>query len=132
MESAEKGTQITVMLPKKSDVNLVDILRNKYLGPLYKKGVEFLFYEPNNLHSKMILVDDQVFGIGSSNFDYRSFRYMFEIMLFGREPEIITQIKQHTEATKKASVPFIYKSWEKRPPIEKLFEWLLLPFRHML
>lgn len=132
MESAEKGTKITVMLPKKSDVNLVDILRNKYLGPLYKKGIEFLFYEPNNLHSKLILVDGELFGIGSSNFDYRSFRYMFEIMLFGTEPEIVKQILQHTEVTKRASIPFIYKSWEKRPPIEKFFEWILLPFRHLL
>ncbi|MBN2614237.1 MAG: phosphatidylserine/phosphatidylglycerophosphate/cardiolipin synthase family protein [Bacteroidales bacterium] len=132
MDSAEKGVKITVMLPKKSDVNLVDILRNKYLGPLYKKGVEFLFYEPNNLHSKLILVDNEWFGVGSSNFDYRSFRYMFEIMLFGNEPEIARQILEHAEITKKSCIPFAYKSWIKRPPIEKFFEWILLPFRHLL
>lgn len=132
MESAEKGVKITVMLPKKSDVNLVDILRNKYLGPLYKKGVEFLFYGPNNLHSKLILIDNEWFGVGSSNFDYRSFRYMFEIMLFGNEPEIAEQVLNHAETTKNLSIPFVYNSWLKRPPIEKFFEWVLLPFRHLL
>lgn len=132
METAERGVKVTVLLPNKSDVQLVDILRNKYLGPLYKKGIEFLFYEPNNLHAKIILVDNQWFGIGSSNFDYRSFRYMFEIMLFGNEPQIVEQIYEHTETTKMSSIPFNYKYWLKRPPIERFFEWLLLPFRHLL
>ncbi|MBN2639891.1 MAG: phosphatidylserine/phosphatidylglycerophosphate/cardiolipin synthase family protein [Bacteroidales bacterium] len=132
MEAAARGVKVTVLLPKKSDVNLVDILRNKYFGLLFKKGIEFLFYEPNNLHSKIILVDNQWFGIGSSNFDYRSFRYMFEIMLFGNEPQIAEQILEHAENTKSVSIPFNYRNWLKRPPIEKFFEWLLLPFRHLL
>ncbi len=132
MEAARRGVKINIFLPKKSDVNLIDILRNKYLGPLSKKGIHFLFFETNNLHAKIFLVDKKYFAIGSSNFDYRSFRYMFEIMLFGNEPDITQQVSQHVDETRKYTVPFIYEQWENRPPIEKLFEWLLLPFRHLL
>jgi len=132
IDASRRGIRINVYLPKKSDVNLVDILRNKYLGPLFKKGIHFLFYEPNNLHAKLFLVDKTIFGIGSSNFDYRSFRYMFEIMLFGSDKVIAEQVEEHVEETRKAAVPFIYKQWQNRPPIEKFFEWLLLPFRHLL
>jgi cardiolipin synthase len=132
MEAARRGVQVRIFLPKKSDVHLVDILRNKYLGPLAKSGIRFLFYEPNNLHAKLFLVDKKVFAIGSSNFDYRSFRYMFEIMLFGSRKEIAEAIYHHVEETKRLTTPFVYEQWKNRPPIERFFEWLLLPFRHLL
>lgn len=131
-DAARKGVEIVVLIPKRSDVNLIDILRNKYLGPLYEKGVKFNFYEANNLHAKLMLVDDKSFAIGSSNFDYRSFRYMYEIMLFGSDVEISAQIKIHFYKTLQNSTLFNYASWKKRPLINRFFEWLLLPFRHLL
>lgn len=132
IDAAKRGVNVTVILPNHSDVNLVDILRNKYLGPLFKSGIKFLFYKPNNLHAKIILVDDNNFAIGSSNFDYRSFRYMYEIMLAGDDKDIVSQIGNHIRKTIKDSIPFDINKWENRPMINKLFEWVLLPFRHLL
>ncbi len=79
-----------------------------------------------------MLIDDKQFSLGSSNFDYRSFRYMFEIMLFGDDPQISEQISEHIDETIAQSEPFVYDKWKKRPLINKFFEWLLLPFRHLL
>lgn len=132
IDASKRGVKVDVILPDHSDVNLVDILRNKYLGPLFKSGINFLFYKPNNLHAKLMLIDDEVFAIGSSNFDYRSFRYMYEIMLVGIEKDIIDQVKNHVRNTIKDSIPFDLEKWENRAMINKLFEWLLLPFRHLL
>jgi len=132
IDSAKRGVKITVILPQQSDVNLIDVLRNKYLGPLNNGGIQFLFYKPNNLHAKLILVDNSNFAIGSSNFDYRSFRYMYEIMLFCSEPKISEQLKDHIQKTISESLPFDIKKWNDRPLINKFFEWLLLPFRHLL
>lgn len=132
MDAAKRGVKVTVILPKQSDVNLVDILRNKYLGPLNKNGINFLFYQPNNLHAKLMLIDKDIFAIGSSNFDYRSFRYLYEIMLIGRHHEIVEQINGHINRTISESTAFDLKRWQDRPIINKFFEWLLLPFRHLL
>jgi cardiolipin synthase len=132
IDASKRGVDVTVILPKQSDVNLIDVLRNKYLGPLYKSGIQFLFYRPNNLHAKLILIDDNYFGIGSSNFDYRSFRYLYEIMLFGNDPDITSQLKSHINHTRQESLPFDFVRWNNRPLINKFFEWLLLPFRHLL
>lgn len=132
VDAARRGVEVSVIVPKQSDVNLVDILRNKYLGPLCKSGVKFQFYKTNNLHAKLLLVDDLRFAIGSSNFDYRSFRYMYEIILVGEEPSIARQIKSHTRKTLSDSQPFDMEKWRDRPMINKLFEWILLPFRHLL
>ncbi len=132
MSAAKRGVYVNVTIPKKSDVGLVDILRNKYLGPLSQHGVKFMFYEPNNLHAKLLLIDEKEFAIGSSNFDYRSFRYMFEIVLTGKEPDISNQVKNHIIQTQNDATPFIFQTWENRPFIDRFFEWLLVPFRHLL
>jgi cardiolipin synthase len=132
IDAAKRGVEVIVILPKQSDVNLIDVLRNKYLGPLSDNGIRFLFYRPNNLHAKMMITDDIHFAIGSSNFDYRSFRYLYEIMLCGVEPDIADQIMEHIRKTISESIPFDIKKWKDRPLINRFFEWLLLPFRHLL
>jgi cardiolipin synthase len=131
-DAAKRGVEVTVILPKQSDVNLIDVLRNKYLGPLHKSGIRFLFFTPNNLHAKLLLVDSKSFAVGSSNFDYRSFRYMYEIVLVGEEKSIAGQIKKHMKKTISETVSFNFNKWKDRPLINRFFEWLLLPFRHLL
>lgn len=132
IDAAQRGVKVNVILPKQSDVTLIDILRNKYLGPLNRRGINFLFYELNNLHAKLLLIDNSHFAIGSSNFDYRSFRYMYEVMLIGSDSNILDQVKVHTQRTQEDAKPFDYDKWKARPLINKFFEWILLPFRHLL
>ncbi len=132
MDAAQRGVDVKIILPKQSDVTLIDILRNKYLGPLNNKGIQFLFYQLNNLHAKLLLIDKSVFAIGSSNFDYRSFRYMYEIILVGSNEDIANQLHQHTIRTLDDAQEFNYSAWKKRPLINKIFEWSLVPFRHLL
>ena len=132
IEAARRGVDVTVILPKNSDVGVVDILRNKYLGPLYENMVKFLFYTPHNLHAKAMLIDDETYAIGSSNFDYRSFRYMYEILLVGKDKRIIQQVDDHFRHTMMHCEGFDYERWLNRPVINKFFEWVLLPFRHLL
>jgi cardiolipin synthase len=132
MDASQRGVIVNIVLPRHSDVTLIDILRNKYFGLMYKTGVNFLFYELNNLHAKMMIIEKKIFAIGSSNFDYRSFRYMYEIMLIGNNKEIANQVNTHMKITISDSIKFNYNHWKKRPLINKFFEWILLPFRHLL
>lgn len=132
MDAAQRGVNVNIVLPRHSDVTLIDILRNKYFGMLYKAGVNILFYELNNLHAKLMIVDKKTFAIGSSNFDYRSFRYMYEIMLIGDNKNISRQINDHVKKTISDSIKFNYEHWKNRPLINKFFEWILLPLRHLL
>lgn len=132
MRAAERGVKITVIMPKHSDVRLVDILRSRYLGPLHESGVNLAFYTGINLHAKNVLVDEETYAIGSANFDYRSFRYQHEIIVSGSHPGIAAQLKAHVEKTRERTVPFDYEAWIRRPKIQKLFEYLFLPFRHLL
>ena len=132
MDAARRGVDVKIIIPKHSDVNLVDVLRNKYLGILHKSGIKILYYLPHNLHAKLLMIDDKIFSVGSLNFDYRSFRYMYEISLIGEEKQIAEQLKAHIAGTISDSQEFDYDHWKRRPMISRFFEWLLLPIRHLL
>jgi len=48
----KRGINVKVLIPKNSDVGLVDILRSRYLGNLHKAGIKIYFYLPHNLHAR--------------------------------------------------------------------------------
>ncbi|MBW6491179.1 MAG: phosphatidylserine/phosphatidylglycerophosphate/cardiolipin synthase family protein [Lentimicrobium sp.] len=131
MLAAKRGVDVNVIMPLHSDVRLVDLLRAKYMDFYYRNKVKIYFFTPGNLHSKCMLVDDEIFAIGSSNFDYRSFRYQYEIMLFGRNRNLIAQLQSHLSETLSMSIPFNYDQWKTRPLFEKIIGQLLIPFRHL-
>ena len=130
MDASKRGVTVEVIMPKHSDMRMVDILRNKYLGLLHNAGIKLLFYLPYNLHAKLLVIDDEIFSISSANFDFRSFRYQYEIALIGSEPDILDQLKEHIAETIRNSQELDYLEWKRRPLIEKIFEYFLLPFRH--
>ncbi len=131
-DAVKRGVDVTVIIPRNSDVHMVDMVRSRYLGMLHKIGVNFRFYIPNNLHAKLLLIDGEIFSLGSANFDYRSFRYQHEIVLIGKDVEIIKQLKSHVSNSLSNSSPFDYDEWLRRPFMQRFFEWLYLPFRHLL
>jgi len=132
MDAAKRGVVVKVIMPKHSDVRLIDIVRNRYLGLLFKNGVNILYYISNNLHAKLILVDENECSVGSANFDYRSFRYQHEIVLTGTDKSVVSQVSRHIRATLLSCEDFNYDNWSGRSPVQKLFEWMLLPLRHLL
>jgi len=132
IDAVGRGVIVKAIMPKNSDVGLVDLLRNRYLGPLHKAGVELCFYLPHNLHAKILLIDEKITSLGSPNFDYRSFRFQHEIILIGENPMVIEQVKSHIAETVKYTEPFDYDAWEKRSALQRFFEKLVIPFRHLL
>jgi cardiolipin synthase len=132
MDAGKRGVDVKIIMPKNSDVRMIDVLRNKYLGMLHKANVNLLFFVPHNLHAKLMFIDNRIFSISSANFDYRSFRYQYEIALIGSEPDVVRQLREHIDTTLEDSEVFDYDRWFRRPLIQKILEWTLLPFRHLL
>jgi cardiolipin synthase len=130
-DAANRGVNVTIIVPRHSDVHSVDLIRDKYLGHFYRNKINIFFYMEDNLHAKCMVIDNEIFSIGSANVDYRSFRYMHEIALFGYEPEIIRQLNEHFRETLLSCEVFDYQKYLRRPKMEKFMGWLLVPFRHL-
>ena len=131
IDAAHRGVSVHIITPQHSDVGLFDILRNKYLGKLIEENINIHYYRPHNLHAKLLIVDRETFVMGSSNFDYRSFRFMHEINLVGNNQQIIQVLLNHIETSKADCIPFNYELWLKRPKTLKIIECMLVPIRHL-
>lgn len=79
--AAIRGVDVRIMLPAIPDHKLVYLAGFSYVAEAEPSGVKFYRYQPGFLHHKVILVDDDLAAVGTANFDNRSIRLNFELML---------------------------------------------------
>jgi cardiolipin synthase len=82
MVKARAGTEVTLILPARSNHPITDFARRHYTRELRKAGARVLLYGPGMLHAKAVMVDHRLGLIGSANFDLRSLFVNFEIGVF--------------------------------------------------
>lgn len=75
------GVDLKIMIPKKPDKEYVYLGSLSYLKDLILIGAKVYLYD-GFIHSKTILMDDEVLTIGSANMDIRSFKINFEANAF--------------------------------------------------
>ena len=73
--------------------------RHLYAIECFKAGIKIYLYKKGMLHSKMMIVDDEMVTIGSTNFDFRSFDYNFEANLFFTAKSLTGVCWHYSEAT---------------------------------
>ena len=132
LQAVKRGITVNLIMPRSSDVKIVDYLRTDFLEKLYRKGVKIYFYQQNNLHAKLLLVDNELFAIGSANMDHRSFKYMFEIVVVGDEPAVCKLVNEHIQQTLSLSVPYEKSAERSTPLFKRIIALILLPFSHLL
>ena len=88
------GLDVRVLVPRISDSKLVTWAARSYFDELLAAGVRVYEYGPRMLHTKALLVDDELSIFGSANFDSRSFRLNFEVSVLFRDAGIAAQLAQ--------------------------------------
>ncbi len=79
--AALRGVDVRIMLPEKPDHKTVYLAGFSYLQDMDSAGVKMYRYHDGFLHQKVMLVDDQLASVGTSNLDNRSLRLNFEISI---------------------------------------------------
>ena len=87
------GIEVNIMIPSKPDHFFVYWATLSYIGDLVKLGARCYSYEKGFLHSKVVIVDDEICTVGSANMDIRSFLLNFEINVFVYDPKIALELK---------------------------------------
>ncbi len=80
--AALAGVDVRLMLPERADVRVVNLCTRSFLDDMMKAGVKILFYKAGFLHSKLMIIDDDLTIAGSANMDFRSFEHNFEVNAF--------------------------------------------------
>ena len=72
-EAAARGVDVRLLLPGKSDVQLVRHAGHGFYDDLLERRVRIFEYQASVLHAKTLVADGFLSAIGSSNLDFRSF-----------------------------------------------------------
>lgn len=85
-----RGVEITLMLASKTDIPVADIVTRGLISDWRKLGFKVVFYQPQVLHAKYAVIDNQWATIGSCNFDLLSLKY-------NREANVILRAPNHVQ-----------------------------------
>lgn len=120
---ALSGVDVRIMIPYMTDWKVMRYGSFSYVSQMLSAGVKIYLYMPGMLHSKTIVVDDEMVSVGSANFDFRSFEHNFETnaMVYDREfalqaVEDFYADMQHCELLDNL------EKWRKRPFMQKVGE----------
>jgi cardiolipin synthase len=91
--AAQRGVEVTVIVPRKNDSRLVRYASRARYSELARNGVRIMTFNEGLLHAKTITVDQEFSLIGSVNLDMRSFWLNFELTLFVYNKEFTEQLR---------------------------------------
>lgn len=78
--AARSGVDVELMVPMVADVRLAELAAEGYLSRCVQQGVKVYRYRSGFLHSKVVVVDDEIVIVGSANIDGRSLNYNMEVV----------------------------------------------------
>ena len=112
MQVARHGGQVQLVLAGKSDVAISQLASHRLYRRLLRAGVEIYEYQPQILHSKLFIVDDQVY-VGSANLDTRSLWINYELVIRIKDAALANQARCIFEADLKHSKRIELANWRK-------------------
>lgn len=123
---------VRVMLPARSDSDMLRWASNSYVSECLKSGIKVYFYEKGMLHSKVIIVDDEFATVGSANFDFRSFEHNFEANMLVYSREFNARMKELFLRDQRDCRRVNPSKWHHRPLPEKALESFMRLFAPIL
>lgn len=109
---ARRGGTVELLLAGQTDVPIAQLAARSLYGSLLKAGVRIWEYQPQILHTKLVLLDHTVF-VGSANLDARSLAINYELTVHLRDPALAAQAAAAFAADLTHSRAITYPEWKK-------------------
>ena len=123
VEAMRRGVKLRIVVPGKYiDSETVRGASRARWGPLLEAGALIAEYQPTMYHCKVMVVDELLVSVGSTNFDNRSFRLNDEATLNIYDTDFARQQRGIFEEDLRMSHPISLAEWVQRPWKEKLAE----------
>ena len=91
--AALAGVDVRLMFPFKTDAKLVEWASRSYVMQTVESGVKIYLYKAGFNHSKLLVSDDALCTVGSTNIDFRSFENNFEANAFIYDEQMACRLK---------------------------------------
>lgn len=122
--AALSGVDVKLLIPNRPDKKIVFYASRSYFPELLAAGVKIFEFEKGFLHSKIVIVDEEVASIGTANMDMRSFHLNFEVNAFLYHTESLKKLVVDYEDDLLHSKPIVKDVFQNRPFHHKMFESL--------
>lgn len=107
-----RGGQVQLILAGKSDVLVSQLAGQSLYRRFLKDGVAIFEYQPQILHTKLIIIDDVVY-LGSANLDQRSLNINYELMIRFENRQMAEQARALFANTLKHCQSITFEQWRK-------------------
>ncbi|MDO8387621.1 MAG: phospholipase D-like domain-containing protein [Polaromonas sp.] len=127
LDALKRGVKLRLIAPGKiTDTETVRAASRGTWGPLLEAGAEIYEYQPTMYHCKVMIIDNLMVSVGSTNFDNRSFRLNDEANLNIYDPVFAERQTRVFEQDLTRARRISLQEWQDRPLKEKLKERLAL------
>lgn len=103
--AARRGVSVDLLLPKKSNHRMADLARHRALHELTAAGGRVWFL-PQMIHAKAIVIDDELALAGSANLDERSLFLNYELMVAFYQPSDVNRFAESIDGQLSNAVPY--------------------------
>ena len=122
LSAAQRGVEVTLVIPAKNDSRLVDYAGRAVFDELLAAGVRIAAFKGGLLHTKSITVDGSFCLFGSVNLDMRSLWLNFELSLLIYNRDLSSQIRDMQLGYIRDAVILDASEWQRRPLARRFLE----------
>ena len=131
--AARRGVDVRLLLPEDSDVTFTPPLAWTYFKDLLEAGVRVYLTGGGMLHSKVFVMDDYLYSVGSANLDFRSFRTNYESnMLIYDSEAAIARKKALLDELAATSREITIDDVRGRPFLRRINGWIIRLFVRLI
>ena len=123
--AAERGVEISLILPGKPDKIAPYSLAQTHYKSLLRSGIKLYEYTPGFVHSKVFLSDDVRGVVGTVNLDYRSLYHHFECAAYLYQTSCLKDIEADFADALKQSRQITLDNYRKKKKRYRVWGFIL-------
>lgn len=128
--ASKSGVKIDLLIPGKHDYLTVGYATKSYYEQLLKINVNIYEYENIFIHSKVLIIDNEIASVGTVNLDPRSLHLNFEVTAIFANNSVKKLVKTFQDDLEK-SKQITAEEWSKRGLLTKITQGIFNLFSPM-
>lgn len=132
LNAANRGVNVHIVLPEKNDSSLVHYTTHSFYRVMLEAGIHIHEYQQGLLHTKSVVLDQEVTFIGTANMDIRSFYLNFEVTLVVYDEAFSKQVYSLQQRYIQHSRTVSAQEWKNRSTWRRIKESFLRLARPLL
>ncbi|MFZ6778555.1 cardiolipin synthase [Undibacterium sp. Ji83W] len=122
--AAKRGVDVKIIMPGVTDSGLVFHAGQSFYDEMLAGGIKVYQLNTSVLHAKTAVIDQVWSTVGSTNIDTRSFLHNKEVNVVVIDTEFAVAMENAFKEDLSLSTEITLESWQQRPQMNKLKEWL--------